>query len=81
MLSLPNLALPVGLEPTACWVETSCSNPTELRAYKLAKVRRIELRSSVLETDVLPLHHTDKMVPAVGIEPTTYGLQNHCSTN
>lgn len=40
-------------------------------AFSLAEVERIELPSTVLETDVLPLYDTP-LVLVVGFEPTTF---------
>jgi hypothetical protein len=44
----------------------------------------VEPRQNESESFVLPLHHQAvgflaKMEPAVGVEPTTLGLQNRCS--
>ena len=44
----------------------------------MASVDRIELPVRVLETPVLPLHHTEMARPA-GIEPATHGLEGRCS--
>ena len=47
----------------------------------MAQVEGIEPSSSVLETDVLPLHHTHIIVVSVvGFEPTTLCSQSKCAT-
>ena len=52
-------------------------------------MERVELSSTVLETGMLPLHHTrvfiyyvkDPFVPPTGIEPVTPWLKATYSTN
>jgi hypothetical protein len=51
-----------------------------LHTLKLASVDRIELPSEVLETHMLPLHHTETLVGDVGFEPTTPASQTQCTT-
>jgi hypothetical protein len=53
-------------------------------ASKLAARLGLEPRQNESESFVLPLHHQavrlfGKVEPAVGVEPTTLGLQNRCS--
>ena len=38
----------------------------------MAEVERIKLPSVILETNILSLYYAPKMVPTIGIEPTTY---------
>ena len=41
----------------------------------------IEPRSSAWKAEVIAIIREPLMVPKVGLEPTTFGLQNHCSAN
>lgn len=41
-LNYRRLALPIGFEPTTLWVETTCSNSTELREYMIYRLSAVE---------------------------------------
>ena len=80
----PESGLAAGVERITPRTRCTLHGPGEI-TVKLAARLGVEPRQNESESFVLPLHHQavktfGKVEPAVGVEPTTLGLQNRCST-
>lgn len=53
---------------------------SDLKCFQMVDAQGFEPRLAGPKPAVLPLHHASKVEPQVGLEPTTYGLQNRCTT-